>query len=225
MPALSTVYEDAHVVVANKPSGLLVHNSAFAGPRERTLLDLARDDEKGPLFAVHRLDRGTSGLVVLARSSDDARAWQAALAVGEKSYVALVRGRVDAALHVDNPVKDEEGARKDARSDVAPLATVQDPRCSLVEVRLHTGRRHQARQHLKHVSHPVLGDASYGKGALNRDYAARFGLARLALHARRLSLVHPATGAAWTVEAALPDDLRGPLLRIFGAEVLQRLGL
>jgi tRNA pseudouridine65 synthase len=84
----------------------------------------------------------------------------------------------------------------------------------VVLARPRTGRTHQVRRHLKHLSLPVIGDANYGKGPINRDFAARFGLARLALHAWSLTLTHPATGARVTWCAALPDDLAAPLARV-----------
>lgn len=221
MTALSTIYEDDHVVVVAKPSGVLVHNSAWAGPPERTLLDDVRAIVPTP-HLVHRLDRGTSGLVVVARTPGDARLWQEALAdeASAKTYLALTRGRMKAPALVEHPITDEEGVARPARSSVTPLLRDAPPRCSLVAVRLFTGRRHQARRHLKHLSHPVLGDATYGKGPLNRAFRDAHGLSRLALHAWRLDVVHPSTGAVLSLSAPLPDDLRAPLQRIFGAEAL-----
>lgn len=219
MTALSTIWEDAAALVVAKPSGQLVHNSAWAGPRERTLVDDARAATGLAVVPVHRLDRGTSGLVVLAKSPDAARVWQRALATAEKRYLALVRGRLRAAVDVDHAIVDEDGTARAASSRVAPLLSDGPERCSLVVVTLQTGRRHQARRHLKHLSHPVLGDATYGKGPLNRDYAARFGLTRLALHAWRLDV----EGRSFT--APLPDDLRAPLQRVFGDSALASVGL
>ena len=82
---------------------------------------------------------------------------------------------------------------------------------SWVAAELEHGRLHQVRRHLKHIDHPVIGDANYGKGALNREIAARYGLGRLALHCRELALPHPATGELLTVRAPLPPDLAEPL--------------
>src|SRR5262249_23533178 len=82
--------------------------------------------------------------------------------------------------------------------------------------RIFTGRKHQARRHLKHISHPVIGDANHGKGPINREYRARYGLERMALHARSLSIVRPNTNARVRAIAQLPPDLIAPLLRLFG---------
>lgn len=218
---LEAIYQDPSCVVCAKPSGMLVHNTAWSGPPERTVLDLARERFDPSLVPVHRLDRGTSGVLLLARGGDHARDWQRALARDDtdKRYLALVRGVMPEPARVDHAFADESGARRDAVTLIEPLAVQRDPRCSAVLARPLTGRTHQVRRHLKHLSHPVLGDANYGKGALNREYAARFGLARLALHAWRLSVLHPATGEALTWSAELPDDLAAPLRRIFSIEL------
>lgn len=195
----------------DKPSGLLVHNSAWAGPRERTLVDHVTETLGAGWHPLHRLDRQTSGVVAFARTEHVARL-QAALAAADKRYWALVRGHLRATVEVDHPIVDEEdGVRvaREATSVVTPLVLSTVERCSLVEVRLLTGRRHQARRHLKHLSHPVLGDATHGKGPLNREYRARYGLARLALHARSLAL----DGRAAT--SPLPADLAAVIQRLF----------
>lgn len=210
-------HDDA--VFVDKPAGQLIHNSAWAGPRERTLVHDVRDAEGADLHPVHRLDRGASGVVLFARVVPR---WQSALATGRKHYLALVRGHLQAAVDVDHPVKDEDGTPHDARSAIRPLLMSTVERCSLVEVELFTGRHHQVRRHLKHVSHPILGDATHGKGALNRDYAARYGLPRLALHAWCLEVPTGDAAAAVRVVAPLPDDLRATLTALFGDDVVAR---
>lgn len=87
-------------------------------------------------------------------------------------------------------------------------------RVSLVEARPRTGRLHQVRRHMKHMSHPLIGDANYGKGALNRLFASRVGLARLALHALSMEMPHPVSGERIRFVAALPEDLAGPFARL-----------
>lgn len=219
---LPLLHADASCVVVAKPAGLLVHNAAFAGPRELTCTELVRTRFEASLVPVHRLDRGTSGVLVFACGAAAARDWQRALDTAEKRYLALVRGVLREALTVDHAFADEDGVRREARTAVAPLAASAVPRCALVLARPFTGRTHQVRRHLKHLSHPVIGDANYGKGALNRAFAAEHGLRRLALHARSLRLVHPVTGVETTFRAALPADLDEPLRRIFGEVELRR---
>jgi tRNA pseudouridine65 synthase len=215
-PALPLLHRDASCVVCAKPSGALVHNTSWAGPRETTALDLARAAFGDDLVPVHRLDRGTSGVLLFARGGDHARAWQEALGRddADKRYLALVRGALAAPARVDHAFADEDGVRRDAVTDLEPVCAWPSPRCGVVLARPRTGRTHQVRRHLKHLSLPVIGDANYGKGAINRDFAARFGLARLALHAWALTLTHPLTGERVTWCAPLPDDLAGPMARV-----------
>lgn len=199
------------VCFVDKPSGMLVHNSAWAGPRERTLVEQVTATIGAGWHPLHRLDRQTSGVLAFARAEHVARL-QLALATADKRYWALVRGHVHASVTVDHPIVDvEHGERvaRAARSTVTPLAMSPIERCSLVEVRLLTGRRHQARRHLKHLSHPVLGDATHGKGPLNREFRARHGLQRMGLHAR--TLVLDGRGAT----SPLPADLLAICQRLF----------
>ncbi len=215
---LPTLWASADVVALDKPSGLLVHNSSFTRTRERSAVTIVREALGPDWSPVHRLDRGTSGVLVFARGPDASRAWQAALEGGRRLYLALVRGQVKAAFDVDHALDDERGVRRDARSHVEPVWSRPEPRCSLVRVEPAQGRTHQVRRHCAFASHHVLGDANYGKGPLNREYRARFGLARLALHAERLAVTDPSTGVALEVASPLPDDLAGPIARILGGE-------
>lgn len=205
------LFQNDDVVVVDKPPGLLVHNSQWAGPPEHTLTDEVRE-----VFAdavpVHRLDRQTSGALIFAKHPTKARAAQESLSTTPKQYLALVRGHVAAAVDVDHALDDDDepgSARKEARSRITPVALSAVARCSLVVVTLFTGRRHQARRHCKHVSHPIIGDATHGKGPLNRDFKARYGVTRMALHAWRIVV------AEAVVEAPLPADLRAPLAALF----------
>ncbi len=225
--ALTVLHEDADVVVVDKAAGLLVHNSAWSGPPERTLTDLVRA-RFADAVPIHRLDRQTSGCVLFAKSSSFASAAQESLSTSHKQYLALVRGHVAAAVDVDHGLDDEDngkgdGVRKEARSRVVPVVCSDVDRCSVVVVTLFSGRRHQARRHLKHISHPILGDATHGKGPLNRAYRAQYSLSRMALHAWRLPLSPVDAGVTVVVTAPLPRDLRGPLALLFpGVDVEAR---
>lgn len=211
---LPTLYRDDATLVIDKPSGWLVHNSSFTRTRERTVLTVVRESLGDGWSPVHRLDRGTSGVLLLSRGAELLRAWQESLASADKFYLALVRGELREPVDVDHPLDDENGVRHEARSRIEPVWWQSDPRCSLVRVQVFNGRTHQVRRHCHHISHPVLGDANYGKGALNREYRARYGLARLALHAERLAITHPATGERMSFEAPMPADLTEPIARI-----------
>jgi tRNA pseudouridine65 synthase len=214
-----------HLVVM-KPSGILVHNSAWAGPRENTLLDWVRGEFGAEFSPVHRLDRGASGLVVFARTRTHLAHWQTALASPDtqKGYLCAVRGPFVREVLVDHPIRDEKQVAKEARTFFFPLDNRPEHRASLVWAFPKTGRLHQIRRHAKHLSIPLLGDASYGKGKLNRQLCADFGLCRLALHAALLRVVVPGEISPSTYQAPLPSDLLEPLSRIFG-DVDQKSGL
>lgn len=221
--AVRLLWRGDGALALDKPSGLLCHNSAFAGRPEWTLSQAAEQLLGFRPRLLHRLDRGTSGVVLVNTPDGDGAAWQAALQAGEKQYIGLVRGRPLQALHIDHPVRSEGGQRQEAQTTLEPLATSAVDRCSLVRLTLHTGRWRQARQHVRHVNHPLIGDGDHGQGALNRAYAAQYGLERLALHAWQLTLVPPGEDRPLRIRCPLPDDLLAPLLRLFDAAQLQPL--
>jgi len=169
------------------------------------------------VYPVHRLDRGTSGALLFTLSSEVARALQESFMAGrvEKRYLALVRGITPEEGIIDSPVprspkstRAAQGERVPATTEFRRLGTFE--RYSLVEAIPKTGRPHQIRRHLKHITHPLVGDVRYGKGEHNRLFRERFGLHRLALHAWRLTLPHPVSGEPLVITAPLPEDLRGP---------------
>jgi tRNA pseudouridine65 synthase len=215
MTPLEVLYRDAEILAVDKPSGMLVHRGW--GRASTALVDLVRElVGQDVVRPAHRLDRGTSGVVLFALDVATARALAALLEAGavEKRYLALVRGEAPESGVVDHPIpRSEGGARVPAVTEIRRIAAVEAaPRAlSLVEARPRTGRLHQVRRHLKHIGHPVIGDANYGKGAINREIAAHYGLARLALHAASIAFDHPRTGARIEISAPLPGDLAGPL--------------
>jgi tRNA pseudouridine65 synthase len=201
-PTLPIVFRDDEVVVINKPSGLLVHRSPIDKHETAFALQAVRDQIGQRVHAVHRLDKPTSGLLMFALTSDAARHMTAQFTEGlvQKRYVALVRGwppaqTIDYALARTledcAPGKSPSDYPRDAaQTIVQPLAQIELPiandryatsRYSLVELTPLTGRRHQLRRHMKHVSHPIVGDAYYGKGEHNRRLAAAYGASRLML--------------------------------------------
>jgi tRNA pseudouridine65 synthase len=224
---LEILHEDADIVVVAKPSGLLVHRTE-ASADEAAVLQLARDATGGAhVYPVHRLDRGASGVLVLARSPAAARVLHEQLEEGsaEKRYLALVRGAPPPEGVIDHPIpRREDGPRVPALTEFTRVAVVSvqvGPRLqpyALVEARPRSGRFHQIRRHLKHIGHPLIGDANYGRSEHNRLCRERFGLARLALHAASLAFDHPGTRERVRFTTPLPDDLRDPL-RAMGFEV------
>jgi tRNA pseudouridine65 synthase len=179
---------DGWIVVA-KPPGLLVHR----GPLSRdapAALQVLRDQLGQLVYPLHRLDRQASGCLAFALSAEEAGRWQTGFADAEKLYLALVRGyfRWDGVVDVTNPMKDDQGILKDARSEVWCLGRCHSPRSSLLAVRPHTGRFHQVRRHVRDLGHPILGDHNHGDTRVNRAWREERGLQRMALHSLSLRL-------------------------------------
>ncbi len=215
---LDILFEDEQLLVLNKSSGMLVHRG-WAADRV-VLVDLVRRYLNAEnVYPAHRIDRQTSGVVIFAKDVNTAKYLGAAFDNGavRKCYVALVRGRPASEGVIDHPVpKKEKGERVSAVTRFSLIDSVPLPirTLSLVAAYPKTGRLHQIRRHLKHISHPIIGDANYGKGPLNRAIRDEYGLARLALHALKTTLLHPATGIEMSYCADLTDDLAGPLARM-----------
>ncbi|HEY1692608.1 MAG TPA: pseudouridine synthase [Polyangiaceae bacterium] len=207
-PSIELLFVDEDVVVANKPSGLLVHRGWAAD--DDVALFRVRDLLGAHVHPVHRLDRGTSGALLFARTREAASTLGQAFEAGriQKRYLALVRGTPPDEGVIDHPIpRSEGGERVAAVTRFRRLARSTVDRCSLVLAMPETGRLHQVRRHLHHVSHPIVGDVNYGSGAINREYRARYGLHRLALHAWSIEFEHPSTGERTVVDAPVPEDL------------------
>ena len=129
-----------------------------------------------------------------------------------KEYLALVRGGTPAEGETRRPLTADNGVKKEAHTSFEKIAELS--RCSLLRVRIHTGRRHQIRRHLSHLAHQLIGDTSYGKGRINTFFREEYGLPRLFLHASRLEIDHPRTGERLEIFAPLADDLRRFLKRL-----------
>lgn len=231
------LYEDDWILVLDKPAGLVLH----PGPehhRGDTLLDLlraylpesfARGSPHRPSFA-HRLDRGTSGIVVAAKTHEAARALERAFREGaaRKVYLALVSGKphrkegtIRAPIErtaTPSGVTRYRAAR--AGGEETPLAKAAStryrierrfPKAALLRVELDSGRTHQIRVHLASLGCPVVGDGEYGDRAVNRSYRLRYGLRRVFLHAAELTIPHPADGKPRTFRAPFPPDLEAVL--------------
>lgn len=216
---LTLVHQDAWLIAVHKPAGLLVHRSALDAHEPDDLVTRLTAQLSTPLWLVHRLDKGTSGLILLARDAATAGTLGRALAAGEvaKRYLALVRGWPADAGEIDQPLArdPEQPSAGQPRLPATtrwqvlarhtlPVATrpgFEGTRIALVAVTPLTGRRHQIRRHFKHLGHPLIGDSTHGKGPLNRAVARHLGLARLWLHAEQLRFMHPITGLPVTLMA------------------------
>lgn len=211
---IDVLHRDEHVLVVNKPSGLSVHRGWDADPVN--VVSVIRKLTHRYVFPVHRLDRATSGALVLAFDATTASLLQAQLRENEiqKRYLALTRGVTPDQIRIDHAIpRKPRGDRVDAVTRVRRLAVIED-RYSLVEAYPETGRLHQIRRHLKHINHPLVCDTRYGDGSVNRRFRHDFGLLRLALHAARITFVHPHDGVEICVVAPLPDDLSVPFVRM-----------
>lgn len=211
------VFEDETLLAVNKPAGLLVHRSKIAAAENDCLLDRLRARTESNLFLIHRLDRATSGVVLLAKSRDVAGALgkQFMERHVDKRYLAVVRGWPDNEGTIDSPLPDvrDTSPRKPAVTTWRMLATCTVPialgkypeqRYALVEASPQTGRYRQIRKHFHHISHHIVGDTSHGRGDHNRLWRMHFGMHRLLLHAWKLTLRHPVDGS--TLELAAPLD-------------------
>jgi tRNA pseudouridine65 synthase len=230
---LDIVHEDADLVAVNKPAGLLVHKSKIADDETDFLLDRIRSQLNMPLYLAHRLDRATSGVVLLAKSRDVAGELGRLFMARDvsKRYLAVVRGWPDTEGVIDCPLPDvrERSPRKPALTRWRTLATTTVPialgrypeqRYALVEAQPETGRYRQIRKHFHHISHHLIGDTSHGRGDHNRLWRMHFGMHRLLLHAWRLEFTHPRSGVAMRIEAPVDEIWRGVLGRFGWLDVL-----
>ncbi len=224
---LEVRHHDPFLLVVSKPAGMVTHPTASrrTGSLVNRLLGMGipLSTLGGPLRPgiVHRLDAGTSGLLIVAKDDETHEALAAMLRRHEveRRYLALVRGRVDHdRFAVEAPlgrrgarIRVDAGSGKVAETRFEVLERFE--RATLVEAAPRTGRTHQIRVHLAAVGHPILGDRAYGGGG---DEAKRLGLSRPFLHAWRLSFRHPRTGERLEMEDPLPPDLEEALRRVKG---------
>lgn len=234
---LPVLYRDEYLVVVDKPSGLLVHRSPIDRHETRFALQLVRDQIGQRVYPVHRLDKPTSGVLLFALNSDIARALSAQFAEHRvaKQYLAIVRGYCPESGVVDHAIRDKPDRVAD-RDRTQPreaqpavtryqrLGTVELPyavdryphsRYSLVALHPRQGRKHQLRRHMKHIGHPIIGDAKYGKGVHNRFFQSHYGCHRLLLACTAMQLDHPVSGAHLQLEAGVGRAFEA-LLDAFG---------
>jgi tRNA pseudouridine65 synthase len=260
---LPLLYRDEHLVAVHKPSGLLVHRAMIDRHETRFALQIVRDQIGQRVTPVHRLDKGTSGVLLFALNESAARQLGQSFDQGrvDKRYVAVVRGWTAESGVIDHPLRRIDDAygtaatpsgvgRKILQVDGVPLAErdhgkpqerlMAQPaithfqrlacaeiaerveadqrfpttRYSLLALQPTTGRQHQLRRHLKHIAHPIIGDATYGKGVHNRFIAQRVGVSRLLLACRSMTFPHPVGGQPLCVLAPLSADMHHALQQL-----------
>ena len=225
---LHLLHLDDHLLVVDKPAGLLAHASKMAADVDVDLLDQLRQQVQGEVFLVHRLDRATSGLVLAARSREAAGELgkQFMARSVEKTYLAVCRGWPPEQGEIDYPLGDvrPNSPKKPALTRYRRLATVEVPialgkytqqRYALMAVDPETGRYRQIRKHFHHISHHLIGDTSHGRTEHNRLFQSEWQVGRLLLHARRLTFTHPATGARMGFVAPLDREFQR-VIEVFG---------
>ena len=214
------LYADERLAVIDKPARLMAHDSGLARGENDFLADRLRAQFGRPVSLIHRLDRATSGCLLIAFDKDTARALgeQFMTRTVEKTYLAVCRGWPEPAEDlIDHPLDGGPGKpeKKPAQTAYRVLATGAMPwaygehtesRFALVECTPHTGRFRQIRRHLKHRHHHLIGDTSHGDGARNRLFRMHLGVHRMLLHAWRLAFTHPVEARTLAVEAPLDAD-------------------
>lgn len=225
---LPVLYQDEAFVAVAKPAGMFVHRTEMDRRVRVVVMQTVRDQLKRPVYLVHRLDRPTSGIVLLALSSEAAAAVSQLFRDRQvtKSYLAFVRGYTAETGRIDRPLTSPEVVRTAPLEAVTEYRTEQQfeiplqsdrfptTRCSLVRAVPKTGRFHQIRRHLNGINHPVIGDTSHGDSRQNRFFRENFGTTRLMLHAAELGFRHPITGEMVEVSCPMPPDMAEPLRQI-----------
>jgi len=240
---LPILYRDECIVAIDKPPNLLVHRSEIDRHETRFAIQILRDQIGQRVWPAHRLDRGTSGILIFGLSPEIASALGRQFEAGtvEKCYLAIVRGYPPAAGSIDHPLSRQRdpyefrGERSSMEAQPAlthfrklaeielPVAVDRYPssRYALLELNPLTGRRHQLRRHLKHIAHPIIGDATYGKGRHNRYFAEHLDCHRLLLACTEMSFVHPINGQRLKIKAPVSGEFAATLAR-FGWNIAER---
>ena len=233
---LEILYQDEHIVVINKPSGLLVHKSPIDKQETRFALQELRDQIGQYVYPVHRLDKPTSGVLLFALNAEVAKTMSQLFRdnLVQKEYIAIVRGYTESKGEIDHPLKQmldtkvqkEKGITKeeqDAQTEYERLATVELPypvsrypvaRYSLVKLLPRSGRKHQLRRHMKHIFHPIVGDTKHGRGEHNNLFREKFECHRLLLHAQKMVFMHPVSKKKLVIIAPM-DQVFEDLFKIF----------
>lgn len=233
---LDVLHVDDLLAVVNKPAGLMVHDSALARGETDFAADRLREQFGRPIFLVHRLDRATSGCLLLAFDRDTASSLGKVLMSREveKDYWAVCRGWPEERFVVEHPLDGGPGKplKKPAvtRFERLAIAELQLPssgfetsRYALLRAQPETGRFRQIRRHLKHMSHHLIGDTSHGDGRHNRNFRM-LGIHRMLLHARRLAFAHPRDGTRMEVLAPVDAEFARALAMFDGFQADSRVG-
>jgi len=214
------LYEDEFIIAVNKPNNMLVHHSAMANNmmEEENLIQLLKRLYHHKYYPIHRLDRKTSGIILMAKKKEFVAVFQELFITNkiQKIYYGIVRGFTPTSLIIDSDVKGRDAnVYKNALTELITLATkevaiavipYQTSRYSLVKLQPKTGRLHQLRIHLNKINHPLIGDPKYGDRFHNRMFAKEFHCDNLFLHAGEIEFIHPFLKEKLIIQSDFPKD-------------------
>lgn len=218
--SLEIIYEDAYLLCVSKPNNVLVHHAYHSRNMadEKSLLQLVSEETGLKVYPIHRLDRKTSGAILLAKEKEYVAKFQDLFTKNQiqKIYYGVVRGFSPATKRIDSPVKGRDAnVHKEALTELKTLAQItldipvkpyDSSRYSLVELFPKTGRMHQLRVHSNKISHPLIGDAKYGDKNHDVMFEQNFGFKNLFLHAGKLEFIHPYTQETLILKSTFPTD-------------------
>lgn len=201
---LEILYQDEDIIAINKPHGLLVHRSSIARDASEFALQLLRDQINQTVYPAHRLDRKTAGILLFSLNKDMDKELQQLFQNQQvdKKYLAILRGHAPEEMHIDYPLKKDNGVIQEAQTDFKTIAHTELPfpsgkfptsRYSLVEANPTTGRMHQLRKHFAHIFHPIIGDRPHGCNKQNKFWKEHFEMDTMMLHASEITFKHPKT--------------------------------
>ena len=225
---LEIIYKDEYYIAINKPSGLLVHKSMIDRHEIYFAMKMLRDQIGQWVYPIHRLDKPTSGVLLFALDSESARLMSEEFKAKkiQKKYLAIVRGYIEEKGFIDyalsvklDKIADKQASQdkeaEEAQTSFVRLSKVElnhavgrydTTRYSLVELSPQTGRKHQLRRHMKHLSHHIVGDTKYGRGEHNKMVREHYNCHRLMLHAKSLEFVHPYFHKSIVLKASLDES-------------------
>ncbi|MBK8349180.1 MAG: pseudouridylate synthase [Saprospiraceae bacterium] len=214
---MEVLYEDDHLIAINKPHGLFVHRTALDKDATIFAVQCVRDLIGQRVYPVHRLDRKTSGVLVLAKSKSVQSLMNEMFRERQvmKKYLAIVRGYTDDNGTIDYVLKTDKGKAQDALTHYRTIKRTEiqissgrfeTSRYSMVELNPVTGRMHQLRRHMSHIFHPIIGDRPHGCNKQNRFFLAQFEMGTMMLHASEISFAHPISGLTVHIQGEIHSE-------------------
>ena len=227
---IEILYQDEYLIAVNKPSGLLVHRSPIDKNETVFALQIVRDQIGKYIYPLHRLDKPTSGVLLFALNAEIAHTFSKLFETEQiaKTYIAITRGYTPESGSIHHPLTQMLDTKEEKRAGITKeateahtlfetLATVTLPisvdrypttRYSLVKLLPKTGKKHQLRRHMKHISHHIIGDTKHGRGEHNKFFREHFHINRLLLHAFKITFIHPIFNQEITVKAPFDEDFQ-----------------